>query len=66
MDSHWLHATWADAEGRPKLIHAFLPPNHDGYRIVETWNGPPKMVRFVRAVNSLFSGWPMDDVWLYS
>ena len=33
-----LHATWADAEGGPKIVHAFLPRNHDGYRIVETWD----------------------------
>lgn len=32
------HATWADAEGEPKIVHAFLPRNHDGYRIVETWD----------------------------
>jgi len=33
-----LHATWADAEGGPKIVHAFLPRSHDGWRIVETWN----------------------------
>jgi alkylation response protein AidB-like acyl-CoA dehydrogenase len=33
-----LHATWADAEGGPKVVHAFLPRDHDGYRIVETWD----------------------------
>jgi alkylation response protein AidB-like acyl-CoA dehydrogenase len=33
-----LHATWADAEGGPKIVHAFLPRAHDGYRIVETWD----------------------------
>jgi alkylation response protein AidB-like acyl-CoA dehydrogenase len=33
-----LHATWADAEGGPKIVHAFLPRNHDGYRIEETWD----------------------------
>ena len=33
-----LHATWAEADGGPKIVHAFLPRNHDGYRIVETWD----------------------------
>jgi alkylation response protein AidB-like acyl-CoA dehydrogenase len=33
-----LHATWADAEGGPKVVHAFLPRSHDGWRIVETWD----------------------------
>lgn len=33
-----LHATWADADGGPKIVHAFLPRGHDGYRIVETWD----------------------------
>ena len=33
-----LHAMWADADGGPKIVHAFLPRNHDGYRIVETWD----------------------------
>jgi alkylation response protein AidB-like acyl-CoA dehydrogenase len=33
-----LHAMWADADGGPKIVHAFLPRDHDGYRIVETWD----------------------------
>jgi alkylation response protein AidB-like acyl-CoA dehydrogenase len=33
-----LHATWADAEGGPKVVHAFLPRSHDGWRMVETWD----------------------------
>ena len=33
-----LHATWADADGGPKIIHAFLPRSQSGYRIVETWD----------------------------
>jgi alkylation response protein AidB-like acyl-CoA dehydrogenase len=33
-----LHATWADADGGPKIVHAFLPRSHSGYRIVETWD----------------------------
>ncbi len=28
-----LHATWADAEGGPKIVHAFMPRSHDGWRI---------------------------------
>ena len=32
------HAMWADADGGPKIVHAFLPRSHDGYRIVETWD----------------------------
>lgn len=33
-----LHATWADAEGGPKVIHAFLPRDAQGYKIMETWD----------------------------
>jgi alkylation response protein AidB-like acyl-CoA dehydrogenase len=33
-----LHAMWADADGGPKIVHAFLPRSHDGYRIEETWD----------------------------
>jgi alkylation response protein AidB-like acyl-CoA dehydrogenase len=33
-----LHALWADAEGGPKVIHAFMPRDTPGYRIVETWD----------------------------
>ncbi len=33
-----MHAMWADADGGPKVVHAFLPRSHDGYRIVETWD----------------------------
>ena len=33
-----LHATWADADGGPKIVHAFLPRNYDGWRTVETWD----------------------------
>jgi alkylation response protein AidB-like acyl-CoA dehydrogenase len=33
-----LHAMWADADGGPKIVHAFLPRSHNGYRIVETWD----------------------------
>jgi alkylation response protein AidB-like acyl-CoA dehydrogenase len=33
-----LHALWPDAEGGPKIVHAFLPRDSAGYRIVETWD----------------------------
>jgi alkylation response protein AidB-like acyl-CoA dehydrogenase len=33
-----LHALWNDAEGGPKIVHAFLPRDSAGYRIVETWD----------------------------
>jgi alkylation response protein AidB-like acyl-CoA dehydrogenase len=33
-----LHATWADADGGPKVVHAFLPRDYDGWRMVETWD----------------------------
>jgi alkylation response protein AidB-like acyl-CoA dehydrogenase len=31
-----LHAVWNDAAGGPKIVHAFLPRDSAGYRIVET------------------------------
>ena len=33
-----LHATWADADGGPKIVHVFLSRDSKGYRIVETWD----------------------------
>lgn len=33
-----LHALWTDAEGGPKVVHAFLPRDSKGYKIVETWD----------------------------
>jgi alkylation response protein AidB-like acyl-CoA dehydrogenase len=33
-----LHAMWADADGGPKIVHAFMPRDAAGYRIVETWD----------------------------
>ena len=33
-----LHALWADADGGPKIVHAFMPRDSSGYRIVETWD----------------------------
>jgi len=33
-----LHALWADADGGPKIVHAFMPRETPGYRIIETWD----------------------------
>lgn len=33
-----LHALWPDAEGGPKVVHAFLPRDAEGWRTVETWD----------------------------
>jgi alkylation response protein AidB-like acyl-CoA dehydrogenase len=33
-----LHAMWADAEGGPKIVHAFMPRDTAGSRIVKTWD----------------------------
>jgi len=33
-----LHGIWADAEGGPKIVHAFMPRDTAGSRIVETWD----------------------------
>jgi alkylation response protein AidB-like acyl-CoA dehydrogenase len=33
-----LHGTWADADGGPKVVHAFLPRSCDGWHMVETWD----------------------------
>ena len=33
-----LHGLWADADGGPTIVHAFLPRSADGYRIIETWD----------------------------
>jgi alkylation response protein AidB-like acyl-CoA dehydrogenase len=33
-----LHALWADAEGGPKIVHAFMPRDTAGSRIVQTWD----------------------------
>ena len=32
------HATWADAEGGPKIVHVFMPRDTANYKIVETWD----------------------------
>ena len=33
-----LHATWADADGGPKVVNAFMPRDATGYRVIETWD----------------------------
>jgi alkylation response protein AidB-like acyl-CoA dehydrogenase len=33
-----LHGMWADAPGGPKIVHAFMPRDTAGYRILETWD----------------------------
>jgi alkylation response protein AidB-like acyl-CoA dehydrogenase len=33
-----MHAMWADADGGPKIVHAFMPRETPGYRIAETWD----------------------------
>jgi len=33
-----LHAMWMDPDGAPKIVHAFMPRETPGYRIVETWD----------------------------
>jgi alkylation response protein AidB-like acyl-CoA dehydrogenase len=33
-----LHALWADAPGGAKIVHAFMPRDAAGYRIVKTWD----------------------------
>ena len=33
-----LHGMWADAPGGPKIVHAFMPRETAGYRILETWD----------------------------
>lgn len=33
-----MHAMWGDAEGGPKIVHAFMPRETPGYRIATTWD----------------------------
>lgn len=33
-----MHAMWMDPDGGPKIVHAFMPRETDGYRVVETWD----------------------------
>jgi alkylation response protein AidB-like acyl-CoA dehydrogenase len=57
-----LHATWADAEGGPKIVHAFLPRTHDGYRIVETWD--TMGMRATRSDDTLLEGAFVPDKYI--
>ena len=33
-----MHGLWADADGGPKIVHAFMPRETPDYRIVATWD----------------------------
>lgn len=33
-----LHAMWADAEGGPKVVHAFLPRDAGGFKVMDNWD----------------------------
>jgi alkylation response protein AidB-like acyl-CoA dehydrogenase len=33
-----MHGMWTDAPGGPKIVHAFMPRETAGYRILETWD----------------------------
>ena len=33
-----LHGLWAEAEGGPKVVHAFMPRETPGLRVVESWD----------------------------
>jgi alkylation response protein AidB-like acyl-CoA dehydrogenase len=57
-----LHGTWADAEGGPKVVHAFLPRDHDGYRIVETWD--TMGMRATRSDDTLLEGAFVPDKYI--
>lgn len=57
-----LHATWADAEGGPKIVHGFLPRSHDGYRIVETWD--TMGMRATRSDDTLLEGAFVPDKYI--
>ncbi len=49
-----MHGMWADAEGGPKIVHAFMPRDNDGYRIVETWD--TMGMRATRSDDTLLEG----------
>jgi alkylation response protein AidB-like acyl-CoA dehydrogenase len=54
-----LHGMWADAEGGPRIVHAFLPRDHEGYRIVETWD--TMGMRATRSDDTLLEGAFVED-----
>lgn len=49
-----LHGMWADAGGGPKTVHAFMPRDAGGYRIVETWD--TMGMRATRSDDTLLEG----------
>jgi alkylation response protein AidB-like acyl-CoA dehydrogenase len=57
-----LHATWADAEGGPKVVHAFLPRDHAGWRTVETWD--TMGMRATRSDDTLLEGAFVPDKYI--
>jgi alkylation response protein AidB-like acyl-CoA dehydrogenase len=57
-----LHATWADAEGGPKVVHAFLPRDYDGWRMVETWD--TMGMRATRSDDTLLEGAFIPDKYI--
>ena len=57
-----LHATWADAEGGPKIVHAFMPRSHDGWSAVETWD--TMGMRATRSDDTVFEGAFVPDEYI--
>jgi alkylation response protein AidB-like acyl-CoA dehydrogenase len=57
-----LHATWADAEGGPKIVHAFLPRCHDRWRMVENWD--TMGMRATRSDDTIFEGAFVPDKYI--
>lgn len=57
-----LHGTWAESEGGPKIVHAFLPREHEGYRIVETWD--TMGMRATRSDDTLLEGAFVPDKYI--
>jgi alkylation response protein AidB-like acyl-CoA dehydrogenase len=57
-----LHATWADAEGGPKVVHALLPRNYDGWPMVETWD--TMGMRATRSDDTLLEGAFVPDKYI--
>lgn len=56
------HGMWADAEGGPKIVHAFMPRDNDGYRIVETWD--TMGMRATRSDDTLLEGAFVPDKYI--
>jgi alkylation response protein AidB-like acyl-CoA dehydrogenase len=38
LTRYGLHALWADADGGPKIVHAFMPRDTPNYKIKQTWD----------------------------